>query len=290
MKRIRVILLSLLGIAAAVGAVLFALEYFQPKGAGIFIETTPESTVYIDGERVGRTPYRETHPAQEIIVKLIPESFETPLVPYETKITLTPGVETVVRRQFGETEDVSSGEIVSFEKTEKDETSLVVVSIPDNAQVYLDGEISGFAPYRTSAIVPGEHTLRVGSTGYEDKNLLVNTQEGYKLTAVVKLATSDVVVVEEEVDEPEKEEQEMVLISETPTGFLRVREDASTLSSEITQVEPGETYVLLETDKSTGWYKIQVDEETAGWISNDYAEMVNEVASEEEATSSGAIQ
>jgi hypothetical protein len=287
-RKVRIILIVVLALAVLVGLGLFAFEYFQPKGAGVFIETDPESIVYIDGERVGRTPYKETLEAQDIILKLVPESFEVPLVPYETKISLTPGVETVVRRYFGETEEISSGETISFEEAEKDETSLVVVSVPDNAQVYIDGEISGFAPHKTTSIIPGEHTLRLSAAGYEDKNLIVNTREGYKLTVVVKLAFIGEEVQEEVVEKTVEKEQEKVIIDDTPTGFLRVREEPSTLSQEIAQVKPGETYNLLETDEETGWYKIELEDGESGWVSNNYADLTEKDT--QEATGSGETQ
>ncbi len=60
-----------------------------------------------------------------------------------------------------------------------------------------------------------------------------------------------------------------VLILNTPTGFLRVREDASIASKEITKVKPGESYELLE--EKTNWFKIKIDDKTTGWISSQYA-------------------
>lgn len=288
MKKFRIAILIVLSLVLLAGLVFFGLDYINPKGAGLYIETEPTAAVYIDSEQVGRTPYRETREPQEVIVKLVPESFDTPLVPYETKITLTPGVETVIRRQFGQTEETSSGEIISFEKAEKDETSLAVVSIPDSAQVYTDGDISGFAPHKTSAILPGEHTIKLTASGYQDKSLVINTHEGYKLTAVVKLAISNEKTQIDEPQEEPKEEEKKVTIENTPTGFLRVREEPSTLATELGQVEPGEEYLLVSTDEDTGWFEIRFTEEETGWISNNYARLKD--ANEKEATSSADSQ
>jgi uncharacterized protein YgiM (DUF1202 family) len=56
---------------------------------------------------------------------------------------------------------------------------------------------------------------------------------------------------------------------QTPTGFLRVRDQASLGGAEIGQVKPGETYTLL--DEQSGWYKIKFNNKE-GWISSQYAQ------------------
>jgi hypothetical protein len=91
-------------------------------------------------------------------------------------------------------------------------------------------------------------------------------------------------VVEEVPEEVIEEEVEKVVILSTPTGFLRVRSEPSTLADELGTVEPDEEYELLETDEETGWFKIKFtqeenDEEIEGWISNQYAKMVENEAS-----------
>jgi len=76
--------------------------------------------------------------------------------------------------------------------------------------------------------------------------------------------------------EPEKaketNEQQLIQIQETPTGWLRVREGPETSYPILLQVYPGENYDLLEEVK--GWYKIRVDEQTSGWVSSQYAQKV----------------
>lgn len=281
MKKARNIILILLVLAIAVGAVLFAIGVFRPSGAGISIETNPVSVVYINGEQVGRTPYEETREAGEITLKLIPESFDTPLAPYETKMELVSGVNTIVRRDFAETDEESSGYVISFEKVGNKETSIAVISIPDSAEVSIDGAVRGFTPLKESAVSPGEHTLTVNADGYEERTIRLNANEGYKLTAIVKLAPGGDIVEEPEEEEPEEPQIQEVEILDTPTGFLRVRGGPSTSFEEVVQVEPGERFPYLETDEDTGWFKIELEDQE-GWVSNQYAEIVEE----EEATPS----
>ena len=280
MRRLKIFTLVTGILLLSTGLVLFAIGYFKPKSAAIFVETVPASSVFIDGEQVGRTPYEATLDAKEVVIKLIPESFDKPLVPFETKVSLAPGIKTIVTRNFGETNESASGEILSFEKIAKKEMSLVVVTLPDSTQISLDGQIMGFAPYKTSSITAGEHQLIVSTPGFEEKILQIKTIEGFKLTAVVQLkADPETIELEEEVEETV---EEMVKILSTPTGFLRVRSEPSVLGKEIGRVEPGETHLLIEKDSETGWFKISIGEDEEGWVSGRYVEEVDPPADGEE--------
>jgi hypothetical protein len=286
MKKLRTLSIILVVVGLILGIVFFVVGSFKPKSAGIVIESIPAASVFIDGEQVGRTPYDGTRKPGEITIKLIPESFEAPLAPFETKVTLVAGIETIVKREFGESDEASSGEIISFEKVGGKEASLAVVSIPDAAQISIDGSIRGFAPYKTSSIVPGEHQVIVYAPGFSEKSFSIGTIEGYKLTVVVKLKPNGEEVLSDEDDKaPEEPKQEEVEILSTPTGFLRVRSEPSTAGEEIAQVEPGERYPYLDKDEDTGWFKIEYEDGEEGWISNQYAKKVDPDEEEEEEAS-----
>jgi hypothetical protein len=286
MKKLRTLSIILVVVGLIFGIVFFVVGSFKPKSAGIVIESIPAASVFIDGEQVGRTPYDGTRKPGEITIKLIPESFEAPLAPFETKVTLVAGIETIVKREFGESDEASSGEIISFEKVGGKEASLAVVSIPDAAQISIDGSIRGFAPYKTSSIVPGEHQVIVYAPGFSEKSFSIGTIEGYKLTVVVKLKPNGEEVLSDEDDKaPEEPKQEEVEILSTPTGFLRVRSEPSTAGEEIAQVEPGERYPYLDKDEDTGWFKIEYEDGEEGWVSNQYAKKVDPDEEEEEEAS-----
>jgi len=274
MQKLRRLGLIAGGVLVAGGFFWILFGFFKPRMAGIFIETTPSASVLIDGKKVGETPFRTTLEAKEVVVLLIPESFGVSLAPYETKINLTPGVETVVRREFGEAEEAASGEIISFERGEKKETSLVIVTDPDSSQITIDGGDRVFSPYKTSSILPGEHTLVISKEGYLPRVLRVKTHRGFKLTAFVKLGLIKKVNEDATIPSPTPTQEVLlgeVEILETPTGFLRVRETPSSLGKEIGKVVTGEIYPLLQEDEKTGWFKIEFEEGAFGWISNQYA-------------------
>lgn len=252
-----------------------------PGQAGILIQTNPSAAVYIDGEEVGNTPYQVQRKAGEIDLRLVPESPDIPLSPYETKLTLTGGIETVVRRDFGPTDDESSGDVLSYEKVSGKGASVAVVSSPDASQVSLDGEIRGFTPLQLDPITAGEHQITVVQAGFMSREVGVRAQSGYKLTVIAKLAKDPQATSQKaaeataagEVVEEEKEEkaEAKIEILETPVGFLRVRASTSTGSSEVGRVNPGDEFTLIEESEDGDWYKIEYAKGKEGWVSSQYA-------------------
>ncbi len=61
-------------------------------------------------------------------------------------------------------------------------------------------------------------------------------------------------------------------IKSTPTGWLRVRSEPNLNGTELTRVNTGDTFEVL--DQQTGWVKIKVSETVQGWASSDYIELV----------------
>jgi hypothetical protein len=252
----------------------FLIGYFKEKPGGVFIDTNPLSNVYINGNLVGKTPYTNSFKAGEITLKLVPESTDSNLVVFETKITLIAGIQTVVRREFGESEDASSGDIISFDKIGNQEVGLIVISTPENAQVSMDGLPRGFAPYKTSDISPVEHQITVAAPGYTSRIMTVKTQVGYRLNVFAKLSKA---VAQAPVSSPPPVAKTYVQILSTPTGYLRVRTAPGTAGEEIAEVKPGEKYPYLNEDVATGWVEIQYEAPApglpngiTGWVSGQY--------------------
>jgi hypothetical protein len=96
--------------------------FFKPQVAGISIKSEPTATVLIDGIEVGKTPYEATRDPSEVQIKLIPESFSEPLLPYETKVDLVSGVKTAISYTFAQRLGQAAAEILSFEKGTNRET------------------------------------------------------------------------------------------------------------------------------------------------------------------------
>lgn len=275
------LLLSVFGLVSLIIVAGVAIGLYKKSSAALFVESDPVSLVYVDGEQVGKTPFTGDFKSEEVTVKLVPESFGKPLVTYEAKVRLEKGVKTIVRRMLGETSDSSGGETISFEKSTP-EAAIAVVSTPDGASVKIDGQIRGVTPIKVTDLKSGIHQLSVSAVGFVTREFSIQTYDGYRLTAVVNLAQGSENPAaspfptpqpsgEVKAEETKKEEVKKVEILKTPTGFLRVRAEPSVVSSEVGRVEPGEKYDLLETDKKSGWFKIQLREGVDGWVSNEYA-------------------
>lgn len=270
--------LIILSILLSSFAIFFISGKIKPKKAGILIETTPSSVVFINAVQVGKTPYSGTFDPGEIDLKLVPDVLDKPLVLFETRLLLSSGIQTVVKREFGETVDLSAGEIISFEKTGESNPSIAVVTDPDSAQISIDGKAYGFAPYKTSQVSASSHQVAVSLNGYSERMVNVKTISGYKLTLIVKLAKDLNKIEPTPVPSATPKPEIKVEILSTPNGFLRVRESSSTTSGEVARVNPGETYTLIEESTAQDWYKIQYvasDSAKVGWISSQYAKKLN---------------
>ena len=278
MKTFKVVLITITSLGILAGAVFFSIAYFQPKPGGLRVETDTPASVYVNSSLVGKTLFKGTYKAGEITLKVVPDAAGGNLFPFETKLVLTPGIETVVRREFGATEDESSGDVISFEKESGKETSLIVVSTPDNAQISIDGVPRGFAPYKSSSISPAEHQITVKATGFTDRIMTVKVISGYRLSVFAKLAKVKEVAP---TPTPAPVLKTYIEILATPTGFLRVRTAPGSAGEEIAQIKPGEKYLFLEEDLSTGWFKIQyrapavgLPNGITGWVSDEFTKKV----------------
>lgn len=252
--------------------VLYSLGMFKNKQAGILVDSDPVSEVFINGELKGNTPYEGFHKAEEIRLKIRPVDSSLSLDDYETKIDLTPGVRTIVKRVFRLKDEESSHVMVSFEEIKPNETSAVVISVPDGAEVKIDGRIYGQTPLRVN-INPGDHELSVYSSGYFEKKLPIKAYKGYKLTAFVKLSK----------DVPQDSSMEMI-VNETLqiTIFkVKIKERETSVRSganigfpEISIAKKDEIYAVAEEGENGKWYKIILPDGKYGWIESSSASRI----------------
>lgn len=282
------------------------------KKAALSVNTSPRATVFLDGEHLGSTPYyNEALKAGEFVLKIVPESTGQALTPWEGRVSLSPGILTVVNRELGLTQDDSSGEILSFEPlADKNAISVSVVTTPDGAVVNLDGEPRGFAPLTLDNITEGDHILLVSSPGFKERTIKAKTVKGHKLIASVQLGRETVTVpTEEETAESTPSASPSPKVSPKPTATPKAT--ASPVPTATPKASPKASptsslprpYVLIKSpdtgwvrvrsepstsgtelakvndgeqfplqDEQSGWYKIEYDTAKSGWISGQYAE------------------
>lgn len=263
------VILVILGIGG-----VFVKDKLMPSQAGIQIETNPQATVYINGEEVGTTPHQTERQSGEIILRLVPIATNGSLAPWGTKVNLATGVRTVIKRDFGETEAKSAGEVLSFEKISGKQSSFAVVSWPDSAEVLVDGISRGFTPLKVNELSVGEHNIIISRQGFAPREIRARSESGYKLTVEAFLKQLDEEPVQADSTESAKPKEDSIEILNTPTGFLRVRTEPATSATESAQVKPGEKYPYLDQNTGGDWFKIEYEKGKEGWISAQYAKKV----------------
>ena len=114
--------------------------------------------------------------------------------------------------------------------------------------------------------------------GFFRRTQKINVDPGYKVSASFKLAIDEAqkptpkpsgTNTKESTPSASTKTKSLVVIGDTPTGFLRVREEPSTNASEAAQVKPRDKFTLL--DEDAGWYKIEYVKGKEGWVSSQYA-------------------
>lgn len=281
MKRFILFLLPFLIAVLIFFGVSFFLNRQTGKGA-LLVTSTPESNVYLDGKLVGKTPFciaTENCKNQAGInigdheVRLSPVDVTYPA--YNTKININKLTLTVIDRTF-ENNGESTGTVIGLTPLTDEKTAQIqVTSFPDKVNIFLDENPVGITPLVLTQISQSDHDLRLTLDGYQDKILKIKTTLGFQTNLVASLGIkpdlSDLSASSASAVMPGVLSVARVLILDTPTGFLRVRENNSLTSSEIARIKPGELYELV--DEKNDWFEIKLSSPSGelGWISSQYA-------------------
>lgn len=233
----------------------------QTSGISILSEPN-EATVFIDGKEVGKTPYEDKDLAvQEFTVKLQKENAS-----WQGKASLNPGTITVINRDLSEDSTASAGEILNLEKGK----GLTVISNPSGADIEIDGKSSGKTPV-TVDVSNDEHTILVSHPNYLKRSIRASLPPNYNLTVSVDLGLSEADLTT--ITTPVITQTPEVVVKQTPTGFLRVRDNPSLEGKEIARTKPGDTLVLLE--EQGAWDRVRLSDGTEGYVSTSYVEKKN---------------
>lgn len=244
------------------------------KGA-LQVTSNPASRVFLDGKLVGQTPLCLCELPQMLEVRdwtLKLEPIDPKFSPFEQKIRINSSVLTVVDRTFEDSG--SSGSTITLTETGEKQPELLIVTVPNKSDVYLDSNLSGQTPISVKGLTASDHEIKILKDGYREKIIKVRTVEGYKLESIVHLALKkEGEIASKEAstkDEETEEDKNKIKILSTPTGFLRARETPSVSAVQVGQVKPGETFDIEE--ETDGWYKIKLSTGKSGWISSQYAQ------------------
>lgn len=269
------------------------------KKAGIQVTAHPDANVVINGQSVGKTPYYidSEKPGTYTVQMTAVDSGQS----WEGKVELLGGTLTTVHREFGDTADKSHSYTLSFEKLSNNKSSAVsIVSLPANATISIDGKPQGFTPLSVD-IESGPHVFTFTAPGFQDKIVNASVQPGYRLvlnftmaamditpTPTPTIATSSAALVTptptptktavtplpKQASSSATLAKPYVEILTTPTGFLRVRDAASTTGVELAQVNPGDKFAYKEDSSTASWYQIEYTKGKWGFVSSTYAKLV----------------
>ncbi len=228
--------------------------------SGISVLSNPDgATVFLDGKEMGKTPFEDKNlEVSDYLVKI-----EKDQVIWQGKISMVAGTITVINRDLSKDISGSSGEILTLKKGK----GVTIVSNPTDASIDIDGKIFGKTP-QTLDIVPGEHVILLTHANYLNRSIKANLPDGFNLTVVSDLAISEADPIT--ISTPVITQTPEVIVKSTPTGFLRVRDKASTIGKEVAQVKLGETLILLE--EQGNWDRVRLSDGTEGYVSSTYVE------------------
>ena len=250
------------------------------KEGRLQVESKPSAAVFLDNVMKGNTPYTNSHKQGEYMLKIVPDGVATQAASWQKKISIFSGSLTYVDVQLESTDIGSWADVYwltrlgGFDKS----SGLVVETEPSGALVYIDNDEKGVSPLTLEKVTQGNHELSVFMPGFSRRSKKINISPGFQLHAFVKLALDPSQKSKYTIEESTqlataaasiKEPVNTVQILDTPTGWLRVREEPTLSGSESARVNPGQRFELLE--EQTGWFKIRIDGLNEGWISSEYA-------------------
>lgn len=263
MKKTLILILVLLSLALLMirfSAQITELLLGIKQKSGISILSVPdEAQVYLDGKEVGKTPYED----KNLDAKVYRIKIQKDQTYWEGKVKLTAGTLTVVNREISPDQSSAAGEMLTLEKGH----GVTVISNPSDSNVEIDGKVYGKTPLLVN-IDSGEHTFNINHPNYLKRSIRAFQPEGFNLTVSVDLSLSEADLTA--IPTPVITTTPELIVKDTPTGFLRVRDKPSLVGKEIAQVKPGQILILLE--ELPSWYRVRLPDNTEGYVSSTYTE------------------
>lgn len=249
---------------------------------GLQVTANTNGRVILNGKLIGDIPVRKIEQQNTVAAgnyELRIEPLDTTLTAYTTRIQINGGVLTAVDKTFLPG-SLGSAYTLTLEKSSGRKPRIEITSIPDGAMVTIDSVSMGITPFKSDALSPSEHEVEIKKEGFTKKTIRVKTVENHTLVISTNLGTGEIGNIPQQASPTSAQlsttpsvtpqaTSTNVIILDTPNGFLRVRSGAGTDFGEIARVKPGENYKLIS--EQQGWYEIQVDDATSGWISSRYA-------------------
>jgi len=254
------------------------------------VVSSPEASVFLNSNVIGKTPYEEKYKVGEYLLKLIPEGTSTETASWNGKINVYKNALTYVNRELGSSDITSAGEIFTTVKMDKPPKNsnygeIYIETEPQGAIVTLDNDEKGVAPLILQDVLRGDHELSVFMPGFFRRTQKINVDSGYKVNSFFKLAIDqsqgNIKIPDDkkatDSAQPTDTSTVYVTINANDQGWLRVRAEGSVNATEEAKVKPGQKYEFLE--EKDDWYKIKFNGDQTGiesgafdegWVSAQY--------------------
>lgn len=230
---------------------------YQSK-AGLRVTSTPGATIFVNGVEVGQTPYQaENLKDGEVEVRLV-EGDNL----WQGKVKLTQGTVSLINRELAPTVASSSGEVLTL----KPGHGVIITSTPGGIEVETDGKPVGKTPLLMADLPAGEHTFLLKFEGYLKRSIRASLPKSMSLQLDVDLAVAKVDLTP--VTPALVSDEVKVVVKQTPTGFLRVRDKPSVNGQELGRALSGESLKLL--DEQPGWFKVRLENGIEGYAAAGY--------------------
>jgi hypothetical protein len=269
----KILLLLIPAVVLTLLFLLIVLVVNRDSGKGALQATSlPPSQVFVNGKFVGKTPLCLCEANQlldtgEYSVKLVP--LQASLKPYEQKISIYQGVLTVVDRTFEGKISGSSGSVITLSPIDdKEKSELLIVSFPSNAEVILNSNPVGRTPLLLKEITVSDQEIKILKDGYREKVVKIRSIEGKRLEVTAYLGIRPD-LAQEKVSPTSAPSAGRVVILDTPTGYLRVRQEDSVEAAQIATLNTGEEVELIQ--EKSEWFQIKLSDGRLGWVSSTYA-------------------
>lgn len=231
----------------------------KEKGGISVLSAPDQASVFLDGKEVGKTPYEDKNlEIKQYLIKL-----EKDGASWQGNVKLTPQTMAIINRDLAKEQASSAGEILILNKGR----GITVISNPADSQVEIGGKVYGKTPISIN-LNPGDHTIIVDHPNYLKRSIRANLPQDFNLTVSVDLALTEVDLTTTQA--PVITQTPEVIVKQTPTGFLRVRDKPSLVGKEIGKVNTGDKLILLE--ELSGWDRVRLSDGTEGFVSSSYVE------------------
>ncbi len=230
------------------------------KPAALQITSKPEASVFLDGKHIGKTPFfsDQLKSGKHSLKITVSEAS------FVDEVNLASGTLTVVNRDLAPSFLAQAGETLYLLPGKH---GLFVTSLPTEADITVDGKLAGRTPILISDIGEGDHKVLIAKDGYASREFAIKTTSQYQLSAQVYLASQEAKnIAEGNVPTPQPQIAK-VEVTDTPQGFLRVRQDASIDSAEIGRVKTGDQLDIVQ--ETADWIQVKFQGKQ-GWISAQY--------------------